>query len=114
MGCRQNRRSNLPCLSPVRARIDSSSSVDVTSTFPSNEEREKFRQFIHLLGELHRRCNQCERIQQGSPGAGSFSSTIDSVKGQLKEVEVESIITRYANLFFMMRLKKQHESFNEV
>ena len=109
MGCRQNRRSNLPCPSPVRARIDSSSSVDVTSTFPSNEEHEKFWQFIHLLEELHRRSNQCERIQQGSPGAHSMSSTIDSVKGQLKEVEVESIITRMLTYFFMMRLKKQHE-----
>ena len=52
-----------------------------------------------MLGEVHQRTNRCERIQQGSPGAGSLNTVIDSVKCQLEEVNVELILTHYANLF---------------
>ena len=61
---------------------------------PSIQECENFKQFIRLLRELYQCFNQCGCIQQGLPGAGSLRSAIDSVKGQLKEVNVESILTQ--------------------
>ena len=106
MGCKQCSHSNSPSPSPV----SNTSSIAA----PSIQEREKFQRFVHLLGELHRRSNRCERIQQGSPGAGSLSSVIDYVKRQLEEVNVEPILTQYANLLFMTRLKRQYELFYEV
>ena len=108
MGCRQSSKLNFPTSSSV---INRSRTAHIS---PSIQEHEKIQQFIHLLGELHRRSNQCERIQQGSPGAGSLSSAIDSVKSQLIEVNIESILTKYANLSYVTRLKRQYELFYEV
>ena len=98
----------------MTTKIDSSSAGKATSTFPSNEEHEKFQQIIHLVEKWHRGTNECKRVQRALSAAHSLTSAIDSVKGQLKEVEVESIITDYAKLSFMMRLNEQHESFYKV
>ena len=108
MGCKQSSRLNFPTPSSLSERSS------VAPTPPSIQERQKIKQFINLLRELHRRSNQCGRIQKGSPGAGSLSSAIDSVKSQLIEINVESILTKYADLFLMTKLKRQYELFYEV
>ena len=88
------------------------SSEQVTSTFPSSEEREKFKKYIRYIGQLHDKSyDDCERIGRGSPAADSLTTTISHVKVKLNEIEFE---TDYPDQFFSTRLLGQLNSFKEV
>ena len=112
--------SGFSCLTPPPESIGSPSQVRASplspSAVPSDEVLDKFQNVIRLLGELRQRSNQCRRIQRGSPGAGSLSSAIDPVKSQLNllKSDIEAILTQYATLSCMTRLRGQYNLFDQV
>ena len=103
-------RFNCPQATVIRER-------NITSPQLINEDSsDQFQNLSNLITQLHIHTGQCRRIQRGSPGAGSLSQSMTTVKTSLNQLKpnIEAILTQNQHITGMTRLKNQYDQFDNV
>ena len=112
----------LSSTSTVSPRVNSTQATVIhqhnfTSPQLINEDSsDQFQNLSNLISQLHIHTSQCRRIQRGSPGAGSLSQSMSTVKTSLNQLKpnIEAVLTQNQHITCMTRLKNQYDQFDNV
>ena len=82
----------------------------------NEDSSDQFQNLSNLISQLHIHTSQCRRIQRGSPGAGSLSQSMSTVKTSLNQLKpnIEAVLTQNQHITGMTRLKNQYDQFDNV
>ncbi len=103
--------------SPLQTVTSPPKSSSLTNPKPFSEtESEHLRTLSRIINQIHTYARECRRIQRGSPGAGSLTSSISKSRIDFNNLkpEIDAILNQQNRLSCINMLRNQFNRFNEV